>query len=176
VGMQEKRGEEMMDLEQIAEEIRTQDNRATESPIFILFDRVKMPTDRDYSDDYIYHDADNDDCDVDGNREALLKYIKDEFDTITYSPIGVNRKEDLDKLSEDQLLDIMENDRTFYKVHVKTVNEFKQAFFTNKSAQEFLEANRHRFDDPFIYCDSMYRNYEMQAIRNALINGAFKRE
>jgi hypothetical protein len=121
-------------------------------------------------------DQDNDNAWIDGDKKSLLEYMKDQFDTITYSPIGVNCKEDLDKLTEEELFDLMEKDRNFDKVYVKMVSEFKQPFFTNKAAQECLEANRHHFNDPFIYCDSLYRNYEMQEIRNALMAGAFNKE
>jgi hypothetical protein len=158
----------MMDLEKIAEEIRTQDNRATADPIFILFDRQKMPTDRDFSDEYIYMDVDNDNNEIDGNFKALLEYVKDERRNI------INFPERLDDLNEDGLFELMESDRKFEKVYVKTIDVFKQAFFTDKSAHEYLDANKHNLKDPHIYCDSLYRNYEMQAIRNALIAGAFK--
>ena len=164
----------MMDLGKIAEEIRTQDNRATADPIFILFDRQKIPTDYHYSDEYIYIDSGNDNYEIEGNRQALLEYVKDEYGSLVYCPENIKKKEDLENLTEDDLLDLMQHDREhFDKVYTKTIDVFKQAFFTDKSAQEYLEANRHHFKDPYIYCDSLYRNYEMQAIRNALMKGSF---
>ena len=164
----------MHDLEKIAEEIRTQDNRATADPIFILFDRQKMPTDSHYSDEYIYIDVGNDNHEIDGNRQALLDYVKDEYESMVYYPINVQKKDDLEDLSEDELLEMMQRDRQhFDKVYTKTIDIFKQAFFTSKSAHEYLESNKHHFKDPFIYCDSLWRNYEMQAIREALMKNAF---
>jgi hypothetical protein len=159
----------MMDLEKIAEEIRTQDNLATQHPIFILFDKERLPTDSNYSDEYIYLDVENDAYEIEGNKDALAKFVKDEFpDT------------DVDKMDEDQLFDFMVDIRKkdacqFEKVYVKKIDVFKQAFFTSKSAHEFMQANSHHFNEPYIYCDTLYRNYEMQAIREALMQGAFKK-
>ena len=155
-----------MDLKQIGEEIKTQDNRATADPIFILFDREKMPTDSHYSDDYIYIDVDDDNHEIDGNAKELRKYVKDTLETRQLP-------DDIDTMDEDKLLELLERYHKIDKVYVKTIDVFKQAFFTNKSAHEFMESNMHHFNDPYVYCDSLYRNYEMQAIRNALMNGLF---
>ena len=156
-------------LEKIGEEIRTQDNLGTEHPIFILFDREKMPTDYHYSDEYIYIDIDDESYEIDGNVEALRKYIKD---TLESEQIPA----DIDTIDEDALLELLEKYHKIDKVYVKTIDVFKQAFFTSKSAHNFMEAKRHHFKDPYIYCETLYQNYEMQAIRDALLAGAFNKK
>lgn len=155
-----------MKLNDIAEQIRTQDNRATADPIFILFDKIKMPTDSHYSDEYIYIDVDDDNYEIDGNAGDLRIYIKETLE-LRQLP------ENIDTIDEDALLELLEKYHKIDKVYIKKIDEFKQAFFTNKSAHEYMESNKHHFNDPYIYCDSLYRNYEMQAIREALMKGSF---
>jgi hypothetical protein len=43
-----------------------------------------------------------------------------------------------------------------------------QPFFTEKAAQEYINANRHNLVEPRIYVESGYRNYEWQAVRTLL--------
>jgi hypothetical protein len=154
----------MNELKQIAEEIRTQDNLATEHPIFILFDRSRYPAEDGTGDEYIYVDRDGDCREIKHTKEALVEYYRDD----EWFP------KDTDDLSEDQLFELIQKHRDIKEYHVHIINEFRQAFFTKRSAEEYLESNRHHFKDPLIYCESLWRNYEMQAIRDALIHDKFE--
>ena len=46
--------------------------------------------------------------------------------------------------------------------------EFVQPFFSEKAADDYVKANRHRLTEPRVYIDSAYRNYEWQAIEKIL--------
>jgi len=153
-----------MELKKIAEEIRTQDNMSTEHPIFILFEIKKLPTDNDYSDKYFYLDSPND-CEEFETLEELIEYCK-EYDMVDFPS-------DFDSLSNEQKEDFIIEHSDIRKIYYLEINEFRQAFFTMKSAKDYLEANKHHFKKPYIYCDSLWRNYEMQEIRDALINNRF---
>lgn len=156
----------MEKLDEIAEEIRTQDNMATADPIFILFDKKTYPTDRDYSDEYMYFDWSNDCNEIEGTKEGLIDYCGDE----SFMP------SDSESLDEDELFKIVKENTDIKKVYIFKVDVFKQVFFTKKSAEEYLKKNRYHFREPYIYCDCLYRNYEMQSVRNALIENRFKQE
>ena len=155
-----------MNLNEIAEQIRTQDNLSTAHPIFILFDRIKMPTPHGYSDEYVYVDRDDENYEIEGSASGLRTYIKD-----TLEPRQIPL--DIETMTEDALYDLLDKYHKIEEVHVKKIDVFKQAFFTNKSAHDYMESNMHHFEDPYIYCDSLWRNYEMQAIREALMKGEF---
>jgi hypothetical protein len=154
-----------MELKQIAEELRTQDNLSTEHPIFILFEIKKLPTDPDYSDKYFYLDSPND-CAEFETLDELINYCK-EYDM-------VDLPSDFDSFSNGRKEDLILEHSDIRKIYYLEVNEFRQAFFTMKSAKEYLEANKHHFKKPLIYCDSLWRNYEMQIVRDALINNQFQ--
>lgn len=153
----------MNDLKEIGEEIKTQDNMATAHPFFILYDKQKLPTDSDYSDEYFYHDSPNDCAEIEGTKEALIEYCKD----LDFLP------DDIDELDEGEVFDVVQEHTDITKVYFLEIDVFVQAFFTKKSAEQFLEVNHYHYNKPHIYCVSLWRNYEMQAIRDALMNGKF---
>lgn len=154
----------MNDLKKIAEEIKTQDNMATADPIFILFDHEKVPTDSDYSDEILYcYNGSGDHCEIGTTKEEVLEFCKDN---------DIALPEDIDKY-DIAFEDFIDETEGLFKIHYLKKRVYQQCFFTKKSAEQYLKSNKHHFKDPLIWCDTLYRNYEMQAIRNALIHGEF---
>ena len=49
------------------------------------------------------------------------------------------------------------------------VDEFVNAHFTEKAAQDHIDLNGHNLKKPFIYVTSLFRCYEMINIRNYLV-------
>ncbi len=154
----------MEELSKIGKEIKEQDNMATANPIFILFDIKNYPAEDGYGDKYIYVDVDNDAYEIPYSKEGLLEYCED-CHWLT---------EEMMTLGHEDLYEEAKKHYTIEIFDVHEIREFKQAFFTRKSAEQYLDANRHHFKKPLIWCDSLWRNDEMQSIRNALIEGRLK--
>lgn len=152
----------MNNLKEIGNEIKTQDNMGTANPFFILFDTEKIPTKSDYSDEYMYFDSPNDCCEIEGTKKALIEYCQD------YEFLPSEFK--LDEMSEWELFELVKEHTDIEKVYFIEKDVFVTAFFTKKSAEEFLSRNHYHYRKPHIYCASLWRNNEMQAIREALIN------
>ena len=149
-----------MNLEEIGEEIRTQDNMATDHPIFILYDQIRHPTEDGYEDEYIYVDRDNDCNEIEDTKEALVDYFKDD-EWLT---------NEIKQLSKEDLFEECQKHYCIERFAVQIIREFRQAFFTKKSAELYLEQNRHHFKNPLIWCDTLWRNEEMKTIRQALMD------
>ena len=156
-----------MELKKIADRVKTQDNMATKEPIFILFDHEKVPTDRDYSDEILYcYNGNRDRCEIGTEKKDVFDFCRDN---------DIPIPEDMDDDQYDiKFEDFVEATEGLYKMYYIKKRVYQQCFFTKKSAEDFLESNRYHYDDPLIWCASLYRNYEMIAIRKALINGDFK--
>jgi len=150
-----------MELNEIGEEIKTQDNMATENPIFILFDQIRYPAKDGYGDECVYVDQSSDAYEIENTKEALVEFYKDD----SWFP------ETAEKLTKEELFEEIKKHRDIELFDVYLRKEFKQAFFTKKSAEQYLKSNRHHFKNPLIWCDTLWRNYEMQSVRNALIKG-----
>lgn len=162
------------ELSKLRDEMKSQDNAATAHPLFVVFDWERVPTEEGYSDDYEYIEM------VEGvtiaeNKEELIEYIKSqEFET-TLSP-------DFNAMRESNIFDWLTHYIAFFgnkearieKVHYLKKEVFVNAFFTRKAAQAFINANHYHYKEPHIYVASMWRNYEMQAIRNAIIEEEFE--
>lgn len=139
----------------------------TANPIFILFDHELVPTDSDYSDEILYcWNGFGDWCEIGTTKESVIEFCKD-------NDIQLPEEIDDDEF-EIHFDDFIEKTKGFHKVYYLKKRIYKQCFFTKKSAEKYLKSNKHHFNDPLIWCDSLWRNYEMQTIRNALIEGKFK--
>lgn len=157
----------MNKLSDIAEEIRIQDNLATDQPIFILFDQIHEVAEDGYGDEYVYVDSEGDE--IEHTKTALISFLENYSDETWYP-------EDIDSLSEEEIYEICHDHCKIKEFHVHVIKDFRQAFFTRKSAEQYLEGNRHHFRNPLIWCDTLYRNYEMQVVRKALISNRFVNE
>lgn len=75
-------------------------------------------------------------------------------------------EDDLEEMSEEEA-----EEKGYEKIYYKKVRKFISAFFTRKSAQEFIDKNAYHWNKPHIYVESLWRNYEMQEIRNYFLGG-----
>jgi len=133
-------------LAAIKQELQTQDNRATANPFYIVQQRRRLyGFDTQWSDDnVVWLDYDHNEV---TDPEELLK-LEANYDYCISEPEGYTRTGYIDTW------------------------EFVQGFLTNKAAQAYIDQNKHRLTDPRIYVDSLYRNYEMIAVRNMLLLGS----
>ena len=151
------------ELIEIGKEIATQDNMATAHPIFILFNWEQIPTKEDWarsSEDYYY--LDHYECEEIGKtKEEMINYIGNS-DFLTDEIRGLDPDEIMEKANEYGW--------NWEKIFYIEFKEYKNTFFTRKALEKHLESNRHHYDKPFIYCACLWRNPEMQKIRNYLMN------
>lgn len=132
-------------LREIQHELKTQDNRITSDPIFLVQERKRIyGMDTNFLDDdqIIWYHCDG--VEADEDEKVFL--------------------DDLDESGGD-IDDCW--DKVGYIEEDKTV----QSFFTEKAAQDFIDRNKHRYEGkPSIYVESLYRNPEMRLIRDFILS------
>jgi hypothetical protein len=126
-------------LRVIGENLRTQDNLATDKPLFIVQEKREIYTDN-ADDEYHWVDSDFDDVDLKTARMLDRYYLKH----------GTEKE-------------------GFSKSHYKTVWEFVTACFTQKGCEDYIAVNGHNLKSPRIYVASAYRNTEWNAVRDYLL-------
>lgn len=121
-----------MELHEIAKELKTQDNRFTSDPIFLVQEKVRIyGMDMNYSGDgqWMHNDGEPVDEEIAAELDPWGDY--DNYELVGY----------LDQW------------------------QFVQPFFTEKSAQQYIDSNSYRHGELRIYVQSGYRNPEFQAMR-----------
>lgn len=159
------------ELSNLRDEMKSQDNAATTDPLFVVFDWERVPTEEDYSDKYEYVDMEEGDV-IAETKEELIEYVKSHDYLFEKPPIT-----DLKAMRESAVFEwIKDHDKEskIEVVHYLKKERFITAFFTRKAAQAFIDANHYHYKEPHIYVATMWRNYEMQAIRDAIIAGEFE--
>ncbi|GKX50569.1 ead/Ea22-like family protein [Budvicia aquatica] len=131
------------ELLKIGELIRTQDNRATEQPLFAVMQKREYVGHQDYSAGG--HD-----------RIAWVDEYGDEADEQTS-----RRLELLNKACRDT--------RGWERLKVFEVDEFVTACFTEQGCNDHIVINGHNLNKPFVYAFGSFRNAEYRAIRDWLI-------
>ncbi|MEI7246661.1 hypothetical protein WCT80_09640 [Pectobacterium carotovorum] len=126
-------------LRDIGNNIRTQDDRITSDPLFCVFQKKEMVTDEDY------------------DHDRVVWWHSDGFEA---SEVKAKRLE----LLHRDLRDTGE----WRRLAVKIIDVFVTSCFTEKGCKDYLSANGHNLNSPFIYVMSGYRNNEYQAVRNFL--------
>jgi hypothetical protein len=131
-------------LKEIQQELKTQDNRFTCDPIFLVEEQQRVyGMDSAYVDNYVWYDAENH-CEADEEESQKLE------------------KQDEEGVETDYAWE-----KYYYFDQWKTV----QFFFTEKAAQEYIDGQSHRHSGKLrIYVDSLYRNHEMKMIRDYILN------
>ncbi len=126
--------------------IKSQDNRATDAPIFIVQQKRSYVTEDDYNQcRYEWHETESGDhCGPsdDEELEQMEKFFRDEG----HEPKGWRRLAMMD------------------------VWEFVTACFTEQGCKDFIAINGHNLKEPRIYAEGSYRNEEFRSIRKALID------
>jgi len=133
----------MRTLREISQSLKTQDNRITDQPIFIVEEKRRIyGFAQGYSDDYTWVNPDND------------------YD----EPSELEAKR-LDKLDK--------SGRTFgswEKVYYKDEWHFITACFTEQGCKDYIKANGHNHKELRIYAHGSYRNEEYRTIRDSLLS------
>ncbi|WP_413499220.1 ead/Ea22-like family protein [Buttiauxella gaviniae] len=125
----------------IGENLRTQDNRITSHPVFVVFQKEEMVVSEEFDHDriaWVWECGDGEVEDRTARRlEALHQGCRDT--------------------------------RGYSRYAMKSIKRFVTACFTEDGCKDYLRQNGHNLNEPFIYVDSAYRNDEWQVIRNWLM-------
>lgn len=128
-------------ISKIGHLIRTQDNRATADPIFIVQQKRRIwGMDPDYHEDYKWIAEDDPEVEADAELAADL----DDSDWIGEPISGWEKRYYVD------------------------IWDFVTACFTEQGCQDFIDANRHNLNEPRIYAASAHRNQEFIVVREML--------
>lgn len=130
----------MSELAKIGELIRTQDNRITDQPIFIVQQKRRIyGLDDGYSSDFVW---------IDGEES----YTEEE-------------RAERDAERADDGLPPAEYRRCGYI----DIWEFVTACFTEQGCKDYLRLDGHNLREPRIYAAGSYRNAEFRAVRSFLM-------
>ncbi|WP_299076669.1 hypothetical protein [uncultured Paraglaciecola sp.] len=131
-----------MKISEISELIRTQDNRITDQPMFVVQKEVF---------EYGLQEGFADDC----------EWFNNEYHEVA----DEEKSEELDELdAEGDTPD--EWERVYYRKRW----EFVTACFTEQGCKDYLAANGHNLGVTRIYAYGTHRNYEFQAVRQFLVD------
>lgn len=123
----------------IARNLKTQDNRITDLPIFLVQQKRRIWTEDD-SEGYVWMNEDFDEAGDDKVRE-------------------------LDELDESGA----EIPKGYFKAHYVHVWETSQPFLTEQGAKDYIAINGHNLKESRIYVDSGWRNEEWRMVRDFLM-------
>lgn len=134
----------MFELPQIGERLRTQDNRITADPIFLV-----QELKRTYG--------------IDTGYDPKIAWLHDD----EYVEVDGTKFVEL----EDAYAESGEDNPPGYRrVGYAETWEYVQPFFTEAAADAYIKAMRHRHSGQLrTYADSAYRNWEWQAVRKSLM-------
>ena len=134
-----------INLKQLSENIKGQDNRSTASPLYCIYDVEYVVIDSEYSSRF----------------DTQYVWVSDE---------GCSYSEDD---SEFDALEVLcgDNEITidgikYEKVRQSIVPRFVTACLTEVGANNYLQANGQNLSKPYIYVHSLNRNDEMIGLRN----------
>ena len=140
-------------IEEIANNLHTQDNRATAHPFFIVQEKKRhYGYDSDYSDNCVW--VDDEGNEADGDLFKRLNDIENHFPKSRDCPDWLKMKAEIDGWTKVYYVDRWE--------HIT-------GCFTEDAAKDYIGLNQHRHGELRIYAASLYRNREMIAIREYLI-------
>ncbi len=143
----------MESLDEIVAEMMTQDNAATAHPIFLVQQRRRLlGIDLDYDPPTTWvHEADHG-CFY--SEEVVISMLRED-----------DRDNRLGNLADHE---IDPADHGYEKMGYHDNWEYVCAHFTRKSAERYIEVNRHNLTEPRIFVHSQHRCREWQVIVRAL--------
>lgn len=132
-------------LARIGDLLKTQDNRCTADPVFVVFSKQEIVVDEGYDYDRIIL-VDDEGDEIEGLKAERLERLHEGY-------------RDID---EDK----------YRRLAVKAIDQFETACFTEQGCKDFLKIQGHNLKRPFIYAHSFWCNQEMLDLRNLMLNAA----
>lgn len=149
--------EEYEFLNELQNNLKTQDNRCTIKPFFYTIQEDKEIVVPDGYGDEVWI--------LDG--EVCLR-TEDDIKKIIFECNDwdlKNKKDNLfyEELSCDEIEEIL-NDNNYYKVNVDIINTYSNCFLTEKACEKYIKYNKHNLINPKSYVDHAFRNPEMEKL------------
>jgi hypothetical protein len=132
--------DQMDSLRDIGHLINTQDNRYTDQPMFIVFEKRGMVT-------------------LDTHDHDRIEW---------YDPDNVSTADDHKAKRLEALHNGGRDTPGWERYAVKDIDVFVTACFTEQGCKDFLARDGHNLSKPFIYACGSYRNSEFRAVRGWL--------
>jgi hypothetical protein len=146
----------MRTIQEIAQDMSTQDNDGTAEPMFVVQTRKRIfGMESDYGTAYAWISDDDEPTEACAETVAKLEALFKEScdDTITIPDA-----------------DDPESETTYERIWYVDEWEFVTCCFTRTAAEEFVARNGHRFASELrVWTDSFHRNPEMIAVRDHLL-------
>lgn len=144
-------------MSEISENLKTQDNRMTADPMFVVFQKDDIVVDEDYDHDVIVW------VDDEGNKAD--PETVDQLNDMRADMVGVYYMENEIELGDEER-------QEWRRFAIKETDKFVTACFTEAGAKAYLNRDGHNLKKPFIYATSLYRNEEMKRLRDWLMFAA----
>jgi len=157
-------------LKKIQENLNTQDNRCTADPIFIVYDWERIPSSHYYSDEWMFVDSEGK---IAEDEEELINFLKES------ECCGKISEEELKDMTDTELLEWIKKKGVddIEQVYYIKKKVFINVFFTEEAANSFIKQNYYHYtDEVHTYVNCLWRNPEMQHIRNCLEKGLFSQK
>ena len=143
-------------LDELAHELRTQDNRITADPLFcVQQERIVWGIEEGRSDEFMWFDKE--DFEVCCGDEDIHEHMREH-----------DEENQLANLEDDE---IDPEEHGYEKVWYIKYWDFVTAHFTEKAAQRYLAENAHNLNNPRVYVTSQSRCREWNAVREFLMQG-----
>ena len=149
----------MRTIQDIAQDVATQDNDGTADPMFVVQSKKRVyGLSEDYTDEYdwISDDADR---------------VTADSDTVIKLEAAIQRS--CDSVITIQDVDDPESETAYERIWYVDEWEFVTCCFTRNAAEDFVSRNKHRYSGELrVITESFYRNPEMLLVREHLLGMA----
>lgn len=152
-----------MDLKETSRLMRTQDNRGTQYPLFIIQQEVETVTGDGRGDRTIYWNG-GDQLSITAEQYEVLEDAEDKEEP-DEAVLKVLEEVGLDGLSDFDPSD-------WERLEVKDEYVFADNagfFFTEKACHDHIESNKHHYNKPRSYVISAWRNHELQCTMRTIL-------
>ena len=141
-------------LAEIGRRIAAQDNRMTDQPMFVVFQKREIVVAEGYDHDRIVW-VDDESNEASEEVTARLESIRADHEGYYW-------------LEDEIEWDCVE----WRRLAVKEIDEFVTACFTEQGCKDFLAIQGHNLRRPFIYAAGSFRNREYQELRSLMLERA----
>ena len=178
--------EQIKFLQELQNELKTQNNRATRNPIYAIMETRRFTTEEGFNEDgwsWI------DDAEEVGNDDALfehlIEYNRDHLlialakvTKLLYADIDIMADEEVKGLFIKNIGEVLDYGITsggwnIYKWHYQKINQISEnacfSFF-EKDSFDHIDMNKHNLTNPESYACSMFRTPRMEKLRELLLN------
>ena len=158
----------MQFLVELAQKLKTQDNRATAKPlIFTIKEQVKIiGLDREYGEEVCLVDEEGG---VYTSPEEVIEHIVDyiiQDETQTFEDFAKAYDVVVDETNLESLLELINvAGHEWTLSYYQTQERFRGEFLTEEAAIEHLQANRYHYNETAtVYCKHAWRNPELEQL------------